>query len=336
MLDSKVFTVEDPRFSTGRVIGPSMLSLDGEEHRRHRDPFTPPFRASRIRGLKEDIRREAKRLVEGFRDRGSGDMRASIAAPLALATMTEILDLDDVDRRDIFRWYQEIVDAVDAVTVGEDVPESGRKAFAELGEAVVSSAPRSELLAPIEHDGRLRTDEVVSDVAVLLFGGIVTTEASTAIAFRYLLDDAELRQRVDADRSLVAAFVEETLRLEPSASVVDRYATKDVRLAGAAIGEGDLVRVSLSGANRDPLVFPGPDDVDLKRPSSQRTLTFARGPHACLGIHLARLEVTLAVEAVLDGLPGLEAGELDPIEGLVFRAPASVMATWPGSAASAD
>jgi cytochrome P450 len=336
MLDSRVFTVDDSGFSTGQVIGPSMLSLDGEDHRRHREPFRPPFRASRIRDLEEKTRREAKRLVDGLRDRGSGDLRASIAAPLALITMTEILDLDDVDADDILQWYREIVDAVHAVTVGDDVPESGHRAFAELSEAVAASAAKSELLAPIERDGRLMIDEIVSNVAVLLFGGIVTTEASAAIAFRYLLDDPDLRRRVDADRSLVAPFVEETLRLEPSASVVDRYATTDVRLAGAAIGEGDLVRVSLSGANRDPDVFPGPDDLDLTRRNSHQTLTFARGPHSCLGIHLARLEVTLAVEAILDGLPGLEAGELDPIEGLVFRAPATVMAVWPGSEGLAD
>lgn len=326
MLDSETFTVDDPRFSTQQVIGPSMLSLDGRDHRRHRDPFTPPFRASHIRGLEEMARRETERLVDGFRQAGSGDLRASIAAPLALAVMAEILDLDDVEVDDILRWYQEIVDAVHVVTLGGDVPEGGRKAFDSLGNAVASSVGRSELLTPIGREGSLSLDEMVSNVAVLLFGGIVTTESSTSIAFRYLLDDPGLRRRLDADRSLLSRFVEETLRLEPSAAVVDRYATRDAELAGIEIAEGGLVRVSLSGANRDPAVFTRPDDLELTRPNWQQTLTFARGPHACLGIHLARLEVAVAVEAMLDGLSTLEAGRLDPIEGLVFRAPTTVWA----------
>lgn len=336
MFDSVAFTVDDPRFSTSKVIGPSMLSVDGTEHRRHREPFTPSFRASRIREVEESVRKEAKRLVDEARDEGSGDLRATIAAPLALATMAELLDLEHVETGDILGWYREIVDAVHVVTVGGDVPESGARAFTRLGEAVASSAAGSELLAPIRRDGRLDIDEIVSNVAVLLFGGIVTTESSIAIAFRYLLDSRDLHRRVDADRSLVAPFVEETLRLEPSASVVDRYATRDVELAGAMIREGDLVRVSLSGANRDPAVFARPDRLDLARSTPHRTLTFAKGPHACLGIHLARLEVRVAVEAVLDGLEGLEAGELDPVEGLVFRAPETVTAFWPGSKGSAD
>jgi cytochrome P450 len=139
-----------------------------------------------------------------------------------------------------------------------------------------------------------------------------------------LLDDPDLRRRLETDQTLVPRFVEETLRLEPSAAVVDRYATRDVLIAGAAIRRGDLVRVSLSAANRDPDVFPGPDELDPTRANLRQSLTFARGPHACLGIHLARLEARVAVDAVLGGLSGWEAERLDPIEGLVFRAPATV------------
>ena len=326
MLDPETFTVDDPRFSTQQVIGPSMLSLDGSEHRRHRDPFAPPFRARRIRELAAKTRAEAARLVEVVRQRGSGDLRALIAAPLAVLLMTELLDLEGVDTGDILAWYREIVAAVHVVTAGGNVPQSGRSAFAELGEAVGSGGIRSRLLAPISKSGSLTPDEVVSNVAVLLFGGIVTAESSTAIAFRHLLDDPEMLRRLDEDRSLVAGFVEETLRLEPSAAAVDRYATRDVELGGVAIGSGDLVRVSLSAANRDPKVFADPDRIDPRRVNSGQNLTFARGPHACLGIHLARLEVTVAVEALLDGLPGIVADGLAPVEGLIFRGPSTVKA----------
>lgn len=327
MLDPETFTVDDPRFSTQQVIGPSMLSLDGSEHRRHRDPFAPPFRARRIRELAATARAKAGELVADFRERGSGDLRSLIAAPLAVTLMAELLDLDGVDAGDILQWYREIVDAVHAVTAGEEVPPSGRRAFAGLGEAVTSGTAGSRFLSPISEKGPLTDDELVSNVAVLLFGGIVTAESSTAIALRYLLDDPDLLQRIAADRSLLAGFVEETLRLEPSAAAVDRYATRDVEIGSARIDCGDLVRVSLSAANRDPLIFSDPDRLDPSRDNSSHNLTFARGPHACLGIHLARLEVTVAIEGLLDGVSGLEAAGLVPVEGLVFRAPATVGAT---------
>ena len=324
MRDFETYTVDDPRFSTQQVIGPSMLSLDGGEHRRHRDPFLPPFGAARIREIEDRAREQARRLVAAIHEHGSADLRAMLAAPLALNMMSDLLDLDGVRPEDILGWYHDIVEAVEMVTVGGEVPEAGARAFTALGAAVGSSTEGSRLLAPIAGDGSLTAGEIVSNVAVLLFGGIVTTESSMAIAFRYLFDDPDLRRRLESNHSLVPRFVEETLRLEPSATVVDRYATRDVLIAGSAIGRGDLVRVSLSAANRDPDVFPAPDEIDLTRANLRQSLTFARGPHACLGIHLARLETRVAVEAVLDALTGWEAGSLDPIEGLVFRAPATV------------
>lgn len=324
MLDAETFTVDDPRFSTQQVIGPSMLSLDGSEHRRHRDPFAGPFRAARIKELRADIRGEADRLMANVAADGGGDLRSTVAAPLAVAVMTRMLDLDNVAVSDVLTWYQAIVDAVHVVTAGGEVPESGLDSFDALKEAVSDSLSSSALLAPVDRSATLSVDEIVSNVAVLLFGGVVTSESSTAIAFRYLLDEPEMLERLRADRSLVSSFVEETLRLEPSAAGVDRYATRDLEIGGAGVRRGDLVRVSLSGGNRDPAVFPEPDVLDPARANLGRSLTFARGPHACLGIHLARLESVVAVEALLDHPGPLEAGDLEPVTGLVFRSPASV------------
>lgn len=329
MFDPGTFTVDDPRFSTQQVIGPSMLSLDGPEHKRHRDPFTGPFRAGAIRELGDFTRRTAADLIAVIAAEGSGDLRARVAGPLAVAVMARTLDLGDVDTGDVLSWYEEIVDAVHAVTEGEEVPVSGLRAFDDLKAAVARNRSSSRLLGPVEETGMLDVDEIVSNVAVLLFGGIVTSESSTAIAFRYLLDDPGMRERLRSDRSLVRVFVEETLRLEPSAAAVDRYATRDVTLGGADISKGDLVRVSLSAANRDPEVFADPDRLDIGRSNHGKSLTFARGPHACLGIHLARLESVAAVDALLDHAATVVAGELAPVTGLVFRVPKTVVAEWP-------
>ncbi len=329
MLDPDTFTVDHPRFSTQQVIGPSMLSLDGADHRRHRDPFAGPFRAARVRKLSEFTDRTAEDLVDGVVQRGSGDLRTDVAGPLAVAVMAQILDLGDVSVSDVLTWYEEIVAAVHAVTAGGDVPDSGHEAFEELKEAVVRGRSASSLLRPVEETGALSVDEIVSNVAVLLFGGIVTSESATAIAYRYLLDDPRLWDQLVEEPDAIRPFVEETFRLEPSASAVDRYATRDVRLGGADITEGDLVRVSLGAANRDPAVFEEPDRLDMDRPNLGQSVTFARGPHACLGIHLARLETVAAVSVLLERPRPVPSDPLDPIEGLVFRVPHTVRATFP-------
>ena len=135
------------------------------------------------------------------------------------------------------------------------------------------------------------------------------------------------------DRSRLEAVLEESLRFEPAAAVVDRYATTDVELRDAQIARGELVRVSISAANRDPAVFPDPErfhPTRFDRPGTRGHLAFAHGPHVCLGVHLARLEARTGLDALLRRLPTLT---LDPsrssrIEGLVFRKPPTLYAVW--------
>lgn len=331
MRDPDTYTVDHPRFSTAQVIGPSMLSLDGLEHRRHREPFTEPFRSERVRATLADwMQRRAGDLVDEMAPAGAGDLRAGLAAPLAIEAMSETLGLSGVQPADISNWYEAIVAAVHAVTEGGKVPHPGKAAFGDLHGAVSASLDDSALLSPAIDRGDLSLDEIVSNVAVLLFGGVVTADSSTSMALQYLLGDPRALTEVVADSSLASNAVEEAFRLEPSASVVDRYATRPSELGSVSIPEGDLVRVSLASANRDESVFEDPDRFDVHRPNASQHLTFARGPHACLGIHLARLEARTAIEALVGrlGSPRLDWTRYAEPEGLVFRAPSTVHALW--------
>ena len=112
--------------------------------------------------------------------------------------------------------------------------------------------------------------------------------------------------------------------------MVDRYATCDIELGGAQIRTGDLVTVSIAGANRDPAVFSDPDRFDIRRENARLNLAFAQGPHFCLGAHLARTETAIAIRRLADRLPGLR---LDPDhpnvpQGLVFRKPPALHVRW--------
>jgi cytochrome P450 len=335
--DWRTFTVDDPRFSTAKVVGPSMLSLDGAPHARHRGPFTRPFRHDEVRRrLARYTRAEAGRLVSAIRPLGEAELRRAVAGPLAVAVMAEALGLGQTDPATILAWYDAIVAAVqaeaeNAARAENAAIDAGTAAFGELAASlgrVIAQPGASSLLG--EAAGPLTEREAVSNAAVLMFGGIETTEGMIANAMWHLLSHPAELELVLADRGLVPAAIEESLRLEPAAAVVDRYATRDTQLGGARIRAGDQVTVSLAGANRDPAAFPDPDTFQIRRPDAGRHLAFAHGPHFCLGAHLARLEAQTAVRTMLDLLPRLH---LDPRSstaprGLVFRKPPELRVRW--------
>jgi cytochrome P450 len=335
MRDSGTFTVDDPRFSTAQVVGPSMLSLDGIEHRRHRDPFSQPFRVAPVRErFATIVEDEVDRLLDAFAGRGSADLRLELAAPLSVEVMVHALGLEQTDPEEALGWYSDIVAEVTAITAGAEPDGSGREAFARLRASVepaLDRDPESSLVAAAAGAaGGLSRHEVASNAAVLLFGGIETTEAMIANAFLHLLSDREATTSVRDDPKALTAAVEESLRLEPAAAVLDRYATCETELGGVAIAKGDLVTLSLAGANRDPAVFANPDRFDLERPNLNLQVAFAHGPHVCLGMHLARLETRVALDRGLRRLPRLR---LDPertsaVRGLVFRKPTAVHVLW--------
>ena len=239
--DSRTFTVDDPRFSTAKVVGPSMLSLDGARHARHRAPFTRPFRSDEIHArLDSFTRAEAGRLVSAIQPRGEAELRRAVAGPLAVTVMAEALGLGQTEPAQILAWYDGIVAAVQAEAARpgqpEEVSAAGSAAFAELAASlrqVIAAPPASSLLADVT--GPLTEAEAISNAAVLLFGGIETTEGMITNAMLHLLSSPGQLEIVRTDRGLIPAAIEESLRLEPAAAVVDRYATSDTQLGGARI-----------------------------------------------------------------------------------------------------
>jgi len=133
--DPAAFTVDDPRFSTARVVGPSMLSLDGAEHGRHRAPFTRSFRPGDVRSrFASFVFDETQRLLAACD--GRAELRRDLAGPLSVAVVAEALGLPDVDTATMLRWYDAIVSAVSGVSAGRPIPASGRAAFDALSASV--------------------------------------------------------------------------------------------------------------------------------------------------------------------------------------------------------
>jgi cytochrome P450 len=319
--DPGTYTVDDPRFSTARVVGPSMLSLDGADHARHRGAFTEPFRPAQVRDrFAGFVGVEALRLIDAMAPAGRAELRADFAGPLAVAVVAEALGLADADAATVLSWYASIVESVSAVTAGRPATESGRAAFEELSASVRRTVealrPSSMLVAAA---AGLGAAEVVSNAAVLMFGGIDTTEGMITNAVLHLLDHG-----AEPDENAV----EESVRLEPAAAVVDRYATRDVDLGGVTIRRGDLVVVSIAGANRDPAVFADPDRFDPTRGNARLNLAFVQGPHFCLGAQLARAETLIALRTLFARLPTLRLDGPSAPRGLVFRKPPTLRVRW--------
>jgi cytochrome P450 len=335
MRDAQTFTVDDPRFSTAQVIGPSMLSRDGAEHRRHRAPFAAPFRRGAVHArFAQLVAEETERLVDELAPAGQAELRRGLAGPLAVVVVTRALGMQDTDAATVLGWYEQIVGAVTDITAGRPPTGAGRDAYAALAAAIGPALDRepgaSLLAAAASAAAGLERERIVSNAAVLLFGGIETTEGMIANAVWHLLSHRAALARVAADPSALPNAIEESLRLEPAAAVVDRYATADAGIGGAQVARGELVRVSIAGANRDPAVFAQPDRFDVTRDNAHRHLAFAHGPHACIAMHLARLEATTAVERLLARLPGLRLDPAHPAapRGLVFRKPPQLRVLW--------
>ena len=342
MRDAKNYTVDHPGFSTAQVVGHSMLSKDGEAHQRHRLPFERPFRKKAVESRFKHLSTEyIQTLIKALKPGGQAELQRAYAGPIAVQTMIAALDLEETPVYQVLTWYDAIVNAVTQISSGKPVGKEGKLAFEALKESLLPSLKndaKSSLLATASGAAQnLSPDEIISNAAVLLFGGIETTEGMIANALYYLMSNHVIMDQVKDNPELIPLVIEESLRLEPAASVVDRYATRDIQLGNVVIKEGDLVRVSLAAANRDPDVFPEPDVFNLNRPNLRSHVTFAHGPHVCLGLHLARLEAKLALTSVLQDLDHLELKndaeslELAKPKGLIFRKPEALHCHWKSS-----
>jgi cytochrome P450 len=333
MHDATRFTVDDPRFSTAQVIGPSMLSLDGDEHAHHRSPFVAPFRAGAVRERFADAtEQEAERLIRNLEPAGSAELRRSFAGPLAASIVARALGFGPGETDFVLGWYDAIVTSVTAITGGQGATREGKLAYAELSARLQSviDSPEDSLLGTAASSSALTHEQIASNAAVLLFGGIETTEGMIANAALHLLERSDQLALVLREPTLLDVAIEESLRLEPAAAMIDRYATADISLGGAPISRNDLVRVSIAAANRDPAVFTEPDRFDLSRANSRRHIAFARGPHVCVGVHLARLEARTALRLLLTRLLDLrlDPARPSPVRGLVFRKPPALNVVW--------
>jgi cytochrome P450 len=312
----------------GLVMGRTILQMDEPEHRVHRALVSPTFRSKVLERWEGDlVQRVVDELLDDIAADGSADLVQQLTFHFPVQVIAEILGLPRADFPSFQRWAIEITSVTTNWDRGVAASEALRDYFAGIVEER-RVRPADDLisdLVAVDVDGRgLDDEEIFSFLRLLLPAGVETTYRASGNLLYGLLTNPDQLRAVREDRALLNAAFEETIRWEPPVTVILRRAMVDTELAGVPVTEGADVGLLLGSANRDERKYQHPDRFDIFRESRQ-SLGFGFGVHVCLGMHLARMETRVAVNALLDRMPDLR---LDPapgqdlhIKGLAFRSP---------------
>ena len=330
------FTTDSAGSTIRDTFGSQMLSAEGEEQRRYKTASAGPFTTRAVRDRAGPaVEAIVARLLDNVASDGSAELRASLAAPLALETVAVVLGIPDRYHPAIRGWYDAFAAALANFTWDPELRRRGHEAVAEFRRALSpllatpASAPGLLGVLAAADPRILSDDEILRNALIILFGGIETTEATILNAAWALLTHPDALAQVRADPELLGPAIEEAMRWEPAVQTCTRHATADTLVGGIAITAGDTVQCMIGGANRDPALFEDPDRFDLRRANADQHVSFGSGRHFCLGAALARLETRTALAALLERFPGLA---LDPAApppaGAEFRKPPSLPVVW--------
>ena len=320
------------------VMGPFVLvGMDEPEHKRHRALVSAAFRHKSLVAWEADVIAPIiNGVIDRFADRGSAELVREFTFRFPVQIIAALLGVPHEEAE----TFHEM--AVWVVNVAAN-PEKGIAASSALRDylATIVEQKRAEpgtdvisLLVQEELDGeRLSDEEIFSFLRLLLPAGAETTYRATGSLLYGLLSNPDQLDALRADRSLMPAAIEEAIRWESPLLITSRAAAVDTEVAGVAIPAGTMVIPNVGSANHDETRWDHADDFDIHRPVVPH-ISFGVGPHMCLGMHLARLEMAAAVDALLDRLPALrpdpERWDADDahIHGERFRSPTCLPVVW--------
>ncbi len=325
--DGKTFSSSINAEHIGQFMGELILAMDGQEHRAYRNLVAHAFRASQLERWGDSvIGPSIDRFLDEIAPKGSADLVRDITSRYPVRVICAIVGVPVDDSDQFHQWAEQINGGPMHPVEGMAAAQAMRAYLEPLVEAR-RIEPTGDLLSDLvnaEIDGAKLTDEkIYGFLRLLLPAGAETTFRVMGNALAALLGDPDLMARVKSDPSLMPGFIEETLRWESSVTQVSRVATVDTEVAGCPIAAGSPVGVITGSANHDAARYERAEEFDLDRPV-QNHLAFGTGQHQCLGMHLARLELRVGLDAILQRLPNLR---LDPdapapvIMGTAFRGP---------------
>ena len=324
--DVRAVSADPATYSSAGGIRPDtgptsmMIDMDDPAHLRRRKLVNRGFTPRRVRDLELRIVEVVDGLIDAVAERGECDFVADIAAWLPLVMIGDALGVAPEDHPTLLEWSDDLMRGqgqTDDELVGRML--AAFEGYSTYISGVIDDrrgCPRDDLMSVLVHaevDGdRLDRDELLFESLLILIGGDETTRHVITGGLYQLLADRSRWERLQADRSLVPGAIEESLRWVSPIKNMARTATRDVELGGSTIRRGQKLLLLYPSANRDEQQFDDPFTFDLTR-SPNDHVAFGFGPHFCLGASLARLELQVAFERVLDRLPDLHlADEAEP------------------------
>ncbi|MCX4098451.1 cytochrome P450 [Nocardia sp. alder85J] len=299
------------------------LELDPPEHTGYRRALQPLFSPQRMQALEDDIRAVINELIDAFANTGEAEFITAFAHELPTRVFLTLMDWPLADAAMFTEATDIVLTGIPGASEEESNQARGTAAFRMLGyfQQMIDARranPGTDVTSTIIHtevelaDGtRLLTDEELNRMFfLLLIAGLHTVQGSLAWSIMHLSNNPEQRRELVADPTLIPSAVEEILRIE-AAVIPGRRATRAVELGGVTIAEGDQLILLLCSANRDAAEFAQPDALQLDR-RPNRHLSFGAGAHRCLGSHLARVELRLALEEIHRRIPDYALVESDP------------------------
>jgi len=341
-----VFTTQNYDWQLEPVHGRTILQLDGREHAVRRALVAPAFRGSELeQKFMPVIERNSRELIDAFRATGRVDLVTDYATKFPINVISDMLGLAHADRPRFRGWYTAIIAFLGNLSQDPEVAEAGmrtREEFAEymlpvirqrrdnLGDDLLST------LCTAEIDGtRMSDEDIKAFCSLLLAAGGETTDKAIASLFLNLLSHPEQYAAVRDNRELIPQAFAETLRYSPPVHMIMRQPSEDVELSGGVIPAGSTVTCLIGAANRDDRHYADPDEFNVLREDlPARTaftaaadhLSFALGRHFCVGALLAKAEVEVGVNQLLDAMPDAELapGFSAAEQGVFTRGPESV------------
>jgi cytochrome P450 len=297
-----------PNMGQDRPVIP--LEIDPPDHAKYRQVLSPIFAPPKMQALVPRIRTTVNAMIDTFIERGRCEFVSEFAEPLPTHIFLEMMDWPVSDAKRFHAWKDVIIHGVpgDEEASMQARLEAGTELYTYFAEILDdrSEAPREDVMSTLIEatfggERELSQFEILDIVFLLLIAGLDTTTGALGNAFVHLSQRPDLRDRLVADPALVPSAVEEMLRYE-SHVATGRRVVSDVEVGGQQFKEGDRVLVLFGSASRDADEFAEPEEIVLDR-SPNRHLAFGVGPHRCVGSHLARLELVVALEELHRRLP---------------------------------
>ncbi len=326
------FSNHNYQWNMGLMFGQSITTMDAPDHRSYRALFQQAFAPNMLGEWREQlVPRIVNGLIDRFADRGHAELIQEFALHFPFQFVMELLELPEESRQVFHKlaFCQTAVryDREHAVEAGGKLIEYIKYMIATRRAQPIGDNDFVHVLATAEIDG----EQIPPIVLESFFRQLMNAAGDTSYhgfssLLSSLLRHPEQFDAIKADRSLVPQAIEEGLRVEPPIIYLERSVHAPMEIEGHRIDPEDHISVSIGDANHDESVYPDPDRFDIFRPK-QRNMSFGLGPHICIGQHLARVEMNVALNALIDRLPNLRLNPDYPdpvVTGVSMRKPKEV------------